>query len=83
MGLAFPLSWASSNTTAVLSISLAKSARLHFYRIFAASKANESEMTEQAGEMPKGHGEEILLIDDEIALVEMTRLMLEAHNYAC
>ena len=46
-----------------------------------AADANDSDTVAKPNEMPLGHGELILLIDDEVALAEMTRLMLEAHNY--
>ena len=32
-------------------------------------------------EIPRGHGESVLLVDDEAAVLEVTRLLLEAYGY--
>jgi CheY-like chemotaxis protein len=36
---------------------------------------------EQPHEWPVGHGEVVLLVDDEAAILEMTKATLEAHEY--
>jgi PAS domain S-box-containing protein len=43
--------------------------------------ADENSQSRGSVEIPGGSGEQILLVDDETAIVEMLRLMLEAHNY--
>lgn len=52
------------------------------FMVYLPASIDAQEVAAEIGDEPlHGAGEEILLIDDEIALVEMTRLMLEAHNY--
>jgi len=49
---------------------------------FPALPASEAEERREAAEAPRGHGERILLVDDEPTLARMNRRRLEALGYA-
>jgi two-component system, cell cycle sensor histidine kinase and response regulator CckA len=53
------------------------------FRVFlpAAQRTIAKESDAVAAKTAVGHGEWILLVDDELALLEMTRELLEANNY--
>jgi CheY-like chemotaxis protein len=47
----------------------------------ALARADQQSLEKRTDESPLGHGEWILLVDDEKALLEMTKELLEANNY--
>jgi PAS domain S-box-containing protein len=47
----------------------------------AEKTSTTGENATQARELPMGHGETILVVDDEPAMIAVTRSMLEAHGY--
>ena len=47
----------------------------------AQTESSPAAAAEQAAEMPRGHGELILVVDDESAVREVTQLTLEAFGY--
>ncbi len=47
----------------------------------AEKTSNTGENGTQARELPMGHGETILVVDDEPAIIAVTKNMLEAHGY--
>jgi PAS domain S-box-containing protein len=52
------------------------------FKIYLPAAASEPQQTQTTPTaLPSGRGEQILLVDDEIAVLEMTRETLEAFNY--
>jgi PAS domain S-box-containing protein len=52
------------------------------FQVFLPVAAVDVQKVEQKQRaVPSGSGQMILLVDDEVAILEMTKLMLEAHNY--
>ena len=52
------------------------------FKIYLPAAVNEQQSTEtESQSMPSGHGEQILVVDDEIAVLAMVRETLETFNY--
>jgi two-component system, cell cycle sensor histidine kinase and response regulator CckA len=47
----------------------------------ATNRAEAQRSEGNPPQMPKGNGEQLLLVDDEIAILEVTKLLLESFNY--
>jgi two-component system sensor histidine kinase EvgS len=53
------------------------------FKIYLPRHAGQAVETQakSAAEIPKGHGETVLLVEDELAILKMTRMMLERQDY--
>ena len=52
------------------------------FRVFLPAAVGERQAAEQKRPvLPSGSGELVLLVDDEVAILEMTKLILESYNY--
>ena len=60
--------------------SLGRGTEFHVYLPVAAGQPSQPE-TGESGEMPRGQGEKILIVDDEALLLRVAELTLEKHGY--
>ncbi|MDV2997898.1 MAG: Sensor histidine kinase RcsC [Chroococcidiopsis sp. SAG 2025] len=51
------------------------------FKVYLPAVEGTQQQQAEARELPKGHGELILVVDDELAICEITKISLENYNY--